>query len=166
MVDGNRHLAPAAAAYGATPPAAPPNSRERDIVSALAGARRRPLGAAVAQSSGCGEHQTKKWLFQLLTAALTLSLGPPITPLFWRRVSFRNVCFHGRWEASETLQSIGHTVLRFPFRAGARRCTVFGRAAPRVSSPPSSIGSTFPAAYCVRGLHRLSPSEGIMAVKA
>jgi len=52
---GVRDRASAAAAYGANPPAAPPNSRERDNVSALAGSRRRPPGAAVAQSRACSE---------------------------------------------------------------------------------------------------------------
>jgi len=50
---GNRDYAPAAAAYDANPPAVPANSRERDTISALTGARRRPLGAAVTQSRAC-----------------------------------------------------------------------------------------------------------------
>jgi hypothetical protein len=75
MVDGNRDRAPAAAAYGATPPAAPPNTRERNTISALAGARRRSLGAAVAQSRACGEDQAantrrKSDSPKLLTATL------------------------------------------------------------------------------------------------
>ena len=57
---GNRDCAPAAAAYDANPPAAPPNSRERDTISALAGARRRPLGAAVAQSRECAKIKRRK----------------------------------------------------------------------------------------------------------
>jgi len=54
---GIRDCAPVAAAYNANPPAAPPNSRERDTISALAGARRRPLAAAVAQSRACGKDE-------------------------------------------------------------------------------------------------------------
>jgi hypothetical protein len=54
---GNLDCASAAAAYDANPPAAPPNARERDTLSALAGARCRPLGAAVAQSRACGKDQ-------------------------------------------------------------------------------------------------------------
>jgi len=50
---GNQDCAPAAASYDAKPPAAPPNSRGRDTISALAGVRRRPLAAAVAQSRAC-----------------------------------------------------------------------------------------------------------------
>jgi hypothetical protein len=72
----------------------------------------------------------------------------------------------GLWEASETLRSIGRIVLGFPLRAGARRCTVFGRAAPRAGSPPCFIGSSLPAALCVRRLQRLSPSEAVLAVRA
>ena len=72
---GIRDCAPAAAAYGANPPAAPPNWRERDTISALAGARRRPLGAAVAQSRARGEDQAantrrKSGSPKLLTANL------------------------------------------------------------------------------------------------
>jgi len=75
---GNRDCTPAAAAYDANPPAAPPNSRERDTISALAGARRRPLGAAVAQSRACGKDQAantrrKSGSPKLLTATLTMT---------------------------------------------------------------------------------------------
>jgi len=54
---GVRDRAPAAAVGGDTPPAASPNSREWGSVHALAGARRRPLGVAVAQPRACGEYE-------------------------------------------------------------------------------------------------------------
>jgi len=54
---GVRDRAPAAAAGGAMIPTASPNSREYDNASALAGARRRPLGAAVAQPRAFGEYK-------------------------------------------------------------------------------------------------------------
>jgi len=53
---GGRDRAPAAAAGGATPPAASPNLRECGNGSASAGARRRPL-AAVAQPRACGKYK-------------------------------------------------------------------------------------------------------------
>jgi len=77
----NRDCASVAAAYDANPPATPPNSRNHDIISALAGAHRRPLGAAVAQSCAIdwqrssGEHQTNKWL----TQTVDRQLNPEIT---------------------------------------------------------------------------------------
>ena len=75
---GNRDCAPAAAAYDANPPAAPPNSFERDAISALAGSRRRPLGAAVAQSRACGKDEAantrrKSGSPKLLTATLRMN---------------------------------------------------------------------------------------------
>ena len=53
----DQDCAPAAASYDANPPAAPPNSLGRATISALASARRLPLGAAVAQSRACGKDE-------------------------------------------------------------------------------------------------------------